>query len=404
MEVRARKEVASGARARTGRAWLYGLVLALFPPLASACDEDSGFTEPEPTGPATLEVVVVGLENPLFLTTAPGEDATLYVVERPGRIRVVDGDSLVGDPFLDITTLVRSGGEQGLLGLAFHPNYDSNGLFFVNYTDHAGDTRVVRYTVRPDGTGADPASAKELLMVPQPFTNHNGGHLVFGPDGLLYIGLGDGGSGGDPNGNGQDPSTLLGSMLRIDVDGGDPYAIPADNPFAGSSDDAPEVWIYGLRNPWRYAFDPATGDLYVADVGQQEIEEVSVLPAASAGGSNLGWNVLEGTACFGTNTCDGTGTVLPVHEYTHDEGCSITGGYVYRGSTLPELEGRYFFGDFCSGWIRSFRFDGGAAVDVVDHTDDFGTVSNLSSFGEDAQGELYAISLDGTVYRIVPAG
>lgn len=369
-----------------------------------ACDS-SNPVGPDPAAGASLEVVVDGLDGPLDLTSAPGEEDRLFVVERPGRIRVVDNGTLVEAPFLDITSITSEGGERGLLGLAFHPDYASTGTFFINHTNLAGDTRVVRYTVSPSGDAADPSSATELILVAQPFANHNGGQLAFGPDGMLYIGLGDGGSSGDPSGHGQNPSTLLGSILRIDVDGGAPYAIPPDNPFADGADGAPEVWMYGLRNPWRFSFDASTGDIYVADVGQNEIEEVSVLSTAEAAGANLGWDVLEGTRCYDAETCDRTGLVLPAHEYTHDEGCSITGGYVYRGAALPELQGRYFYGDYCGGWIRSFRLGSdGSATDVTDHTEAFGSVGDLASFGVDAAGELYVLDLDGTVYRMVPAG
>ena len=384
--------------------WRKRLLLGLIVPALPACDPSTLVT-PDPSAVASLELVVDGLDGPLDLTAAPGEEDRLYVVERPGRIRIVDDGTLVETPFLDITSITSEGGERGLLGLAFHPDYPSTGTFFVNHTNLAGDTRVVRYTVSPSGDAADPSSATELILVEQPFSNHNGGQLAFGPDGMLYIGLGDGGSSGDPSGHGQNPSTLLGSILRIDVDGGAPYAIPPDNPFADGADGAPEVWMYGLRNPWRFSFDASTGDIYVADVGQNEIEEVSVLSAADAAGANLGWDVLEGTRCYDAETCDRTGLVLPAHEYTHDEGCSITGGYVYRGAALPQLDGRYFYGDYCGGWVRSFRLSSdGAATDVTDHTEAFGSVGDLASFGLDAAGELYLLDLDGAVYRMVPAG
>jgi hypothetical protein len=353
-----------------------------------------------PAGGAALEVVADGLDAPLVVTFAPGDERRLFVVEKPGRIRIVLDGVLTAAPFLDITSITSDDGEQGLLGLAFHPAYASNGTFFVNHTDVAGDTRVVRYGVSGSPDEADVASASLVIEVPQPFANHNGGHLAFGPDGMLYVALGDGGSAGDPHGHGQNRTTLLGSVLRIDVDSGEGYAIPSDNPFA-DGDGAPEIWAYGLRNPWRFSFDRGTGDLYIGDVGQQDIEEISVLPAASPGGANLGWNVLEGSRCYLNDACDSAEMLLPVYEYTHDDGCSVTGGYVYRGGAVPVMEGRYFFGDFCRGWIRSFRLVGGAAVGVHDHTADFGSVPSLASFGEDAGGELYVVSLAGTVYRMV---
>jgi glucose/arabinose dehydrogenase len=225
--------------------------------------------------------------------------------------------------------------------------------------------------------------------------------LAFGPDGMLYVGMGDGGNGGDPDNYAQRPSTLLGSMLRLDVDGGSPYAIPGDNPFVGHPTYREETWAYGLRNPWRYSFDRMTGDLYIADVGQIRLEEVSVQPASSAGGENYGWRVMEGPDCYNPPSgCSTAGLTLPVYSYDHGAGCSITGGYVYRGSTFPALAGRYFFGDYCSGWIRSFVFQNGAPVGVQDHTAEVGTLSQISSFGEDGAGELYVVSLGGTVYRI----
>ena len=352
-------------------------------------------------GGTALEVVVDGLTSPVHLTAAPGDVTRLFIVEKPGRIRIVRDATLLPTPFLDVTNLVSDVGERGLLSLAFHPDFATNGFFFVDYTDTGGNTRIVRFSVSTDPEVADPNSASAILTIPQPFANHNGGQIAFGPDGMLYVGMGDGGSGGDPAGNGQDPSTLLGSILRIDVDGGVPYAIPTDNPFVGDSGGADETWAYGLRNPWRFSFDRSTGDLYIADVGQNEVEEISFQPASSVGGENYGWNTMEGTRCFGTATCDTNGLVLPIHEYSHDDGCSITGGYVYRGSALPSLAGRYFFADYCSTWIRSFRVVGGLVSDLYDHTDDFGPVSGIASFGEDALGELYVVSLAGTVYRLV---
>ena len=344
-----------------------------------------------------------GLQSPVHLTAPPNDPGRIFVVEQPGRIRVVRDGALLPAPFLDIVSLTGSGGERGLLSLAFHPNYDSNGFFYINHTDVGGDTRVVRYSVSADPDVADPTSALTILSVAQPFENHNGGQIAFGPDGMLYVGMGDGGSGGDPFGHGQDPATLLGSILRLDVDGGAPYAIPSDNPFVGDPAAAPETWAYGVRNPWRFSFDRQTGDLYIADVGQSDTEEVSFQPAVSGGGENYGWDTMEGSECFSPSSgCATAGLVLPVFEYSHAEGCSITGGHVYRGLAQPTLAGRYFFADFCSTWVRSFRMSGGEALDLVDHTEDFGPVSQISSFGEDALGELYIVSLRGTLYRIMP--
>jgi len=441
-------------------------VAALCALASAACSDgsDAPVGAPIPTEPdggqsdfgLALERVVDGLDAPVLVTSAPG-DSRLFVVERPGRIRIVAGGSVLARPFVDITALTTSGGERGLLGLAFHPGYATNGRLYVNHTDLEGDTRVVELTAT-DPDRADPSSLRTVLEVAQPFSNHNGGHLAFGPDGMLYIGLGDGGSGGDPQGNGQRPSTLLGSMLRVDVDGagsyevpqdnpflGDPsaapetwafglrnpwrfsfdrvtgdlyiadvdgagsYEVPQDNPFLGDPSAAPETWAFGLRNPWRFSFDRVKGDLYIADVGQNAREEISFQPSASGGGQNYGWNVLEGSSCFATAPCDPTGTTLPVHEYTHADGCSVTGGYVYRGAAVPSMAGRYVFSDFCGGWIRSFRVTGGVATDLVDHTQDISTNSNVTianpvSFGEDADGELYVVSLDGAVYRVTVGG
>ncbi len=351
---------------------------------------------------ATLELIASGLSSPVYVTTPPGDTERLFIVEQGGSIVIVDDGSLLSTPFLNIEGEVNCCGEQGLLSVAFHPNYDQNGQFFVYYTLLDSDnSRIARYTVSSNPNVADDQSALEIMTVEQPFGNHNGGLLKFGPDGFLYIGLGDGGSGGDPFGHGQDSTTLLGSILRIDVDGGSPYAIPADNPFLGAQDARPEIWAYGLRNPWRYSFDRSTGDLYIGDVGQGDWEEIDVQLESSSGRENYGWNTMEGSNCFGSNSCDAGGLVLPVHEYSHDSGnCSVTGGYVYRGSRSPSVTGHYFYADYCVGAIRSFRFSSGAAVEHRDWTPEFGTVSSVSSFGEDANGELYVVSLGGSVYRI----
>jgi len=353
-----------------------------------------------PAAPS-LAVVTSGLSSPLFLTAPPGDDR-LFIVEKTGRIRIVKNGALLATPFLDIGSQVSNGGEQGLLGLAFHPQYGQNGIFVVNYTDPNGDTRVSRFAVSANPDLADGGSEQLVLAVPQPFTNHNGGMLAFGPDGYLYIGLGDGGSGGDPQGNGQDRTTLLGSILRIDIDGSTPYAIPATNPYASSQTFRREIWAYGVRNPWRFSFDRTTGDLYTADVGQGAREEVDFQPASSAGGENYGWNIMEGSICFSPSSgCNQSGLTLPVLDYDHSQGCSITGGYVYRGSAIPALQGRYLYGDFCSGWVRSFRMQGGQAVERTEWPT-LAPGGSILSFGEDSQGELYVLSGSGSVYRIVP--
>lgn len=350
--------------------------------------------------PQSLRLVEVasGLSSPLLLTAPPG-DPRLFVVEQVGRIRVVRDGSLVAAPFLDLRDRVASGGERGLLGLAFHPRYAQNGRFYVNYTDPGGTTRIVRFRVDPGNPDrGDPGSGEVILSIPQPFSNHNGGHLAFAPDGMLWIGMGDGGSGGDPQNHSQNPGTLLGAMLRIDVDRGNPYAIPPDNPFAAGGG-RPEVWALGLRNPWRWAFDRVEGLVYIADVGQNRWEEVNVAPIGE-GGINYGWRVMEGPACFQPAAgCNQAGLRLPVVSYGHGEGCSVTGGFVYRGSAIPGLRGHYLYGDYCRGWVRSFRHVGGTAAQAREW---FTGLGQILSFGEDAAGELYVLTGDGRVRRIEP--
>jgi hypothetical protein len=338
---------------------------------------------------------VTGLSSPVFLTSPPG-DARQFIVEQTGAIRVVKDGELLATPYLNIASRITAGGERGLLGLAFHPNFATNGYFYVNFTDLAGDTRIERYHATPASDVADANSASLVLAFDQPFSNHNGGMLLFGPDGMLWIGTGDGGSGGDPQGHGQRLNTLLGKMLRIDVTTA-PYTIPSNNPYAGSTSARPEIWGIGLRNPWRYAIDREAGLLYVADVGQNAWEEVHVVGTTTAN-VNYGWNVMEGLHCFNATTCNQTGLDLPVIEYSHDEGCSITGGFVYRGEMIPGLRGHYFYSDYCTGFLRSFRLENGVAMDQREW--DIGDVGNVPSFGEDASGELYILSQDGTVYRL----
>ena len=370
--------------------------------MAAACGHSNpGDTQPPPTTSAGVRLVEVasGLDQPLYVTAPPG-DPRVFVVEQPGRVRIIQNGQLVATPFLDVSSIITSGGERGLLSIAFHPHYSANGFFYVDYTDRNGDTRVVRYHVSSDPNRADPASAQVVLGQQQPYANHNGGLLLFGPDGKLYVGLGDGGSGGDPQGNGQNLATLLGKILRIDVDAGQPYAIPADNPFAGQAGKRGEIWIYGVRNPWRFSFDSQSGLFYVADVGQNAWEEVNVVPA-NRGGLNFGWNLMEGTHCYSASSCSSAGLTLPVLEYGHDEGCSITGGYVYRGSAIPSVRGHYFYSDYCNGWIRSFRWDGTQAADRRQW--DVGSLGNVTSFGEDASHELYVTTSNGRVLRFAAA-
>jgi glucose/arabinose dehydrogenase len=351
--------------------------------------------------PAQLatRLVAINLDMPLFVA-APSGDARLFVVEQTGKIRILEGGRFLETPFLDLGGSVSGGNEQGLLGLAFHPDYAANGRFFVNYTDTEGDTRIVSYRVSADADVADPASASELLSIDQPYANHNGGWLGFGPDGFLYIGMGDGGSGGDPQHRAQDPDQLLGKILRIDVDGGAPYAIPPGNPFANSGG-RPEIFAVGVRNPWRIAFDGT--DIYVADVGQNAIEEIDVISTADAG-ANLGWSLMEGDTCFRARDCDQAGLVLPVHQYTHDSGgCSITGGYVYRGKAIPALTGQYVFSDLCDGRVRSFAYADGRAGPLTDWSGQLGLIGGITSFGLDSSGELYITTYDGNVLQLVPA-
>lgn len=334
--------------------------------------------------PFALETVADGLSQPVFVT-APAGDPRLFIVEQTGTIRILADGAVSEVPFLDVTGLIRAGGEQGLLGLAFHPDYANSGRFFVNYTDTQGDTQVVGYTVSADPGVADPNSAAPLFSVDQPRANHNGGWLGFGPDGLLYVGMGDGGGAGDTQGNGQNPSALLGKILRLDVDAGA----------------APEIFASGVRNPWRNAFDG--DDFYIADVGQAGWEEINVIGVGDAE-ANLGWNIMEGAACFQPpEGCDQAGLVLPVHAYATSEGCSITGGYVYRGAAIPTLDGVYFYADYCSGIVSSLRYTGDGATDIVSYADTLGSIGNVTSFGTDSAGELYVVTHDGLVRKFVPA-
>lgn len=344
-----------------------------------------------------LDQVATGLSGPVYVTS-PAGDPRLFIVEQPGRIRIVQNGQLLPTPFLDIVSRVGSGGERGMLSVAFHPQYPVNGFFYVYFTAPDGQIRIERFTVSGNANVANPSSAKLILGVPHPRGNHNGGLALFGPDGMLYLGLGDGGGGGDPDKNGQNPNTLLGALLRIDVNSGDPYGIPAGNPFAGQAGARPEIWAIGLRNPWRFAFDREGGNLYIADVGQGELEEVNVVPSARAG-VNYGWNVMEGSSCYNASTCNRQGLELPVLEYRHlGNACSVTGGFVYRGTAIPEIAGHYFYGDYCAGFVKSFKYQNGAATE--EKTWELGNIGNVTSFGQDAAGELYITSGNGTVYRI----
>lgn len=353
----------------------------------------------EPVVPG-LQQVATGLDFPLYLTSPPG-DARLFIPEKGGAIRLIKGGTLLQTPFLDLTSKVSSaGGEQGLLGLAFPPDYASSGRFIVHYNDLAGDTRVSWFQVSGDPDRADPASESLILANQKPGSAHNGGQILFGPDGLLYIGLGDGAD--QDQGRGQSLTDLFGSVLRIDVSSAAPYAVPPDNPFVAAAGDRPEVWSYGFRNPWRFSFDRATGDLYIGDVGESDWEELDYASAAGGAGRgvNYGWSLMEGQHCL-RQGCDQTGLTLPVLEYSHSDGCSIIGGYVYRGAAIPGLQGTYFYSDFCRGWVRSLRMEGGIPMDATDWPA-LQPGGQVTSFGEDAEGELYLLTRQGGVFKIVP--
>jgi glucose/arabinose dehydrogenase len=363
----------------------------------------SGF-DPDGIG-LSLERVVDGLDHPLAVTHAGDGSGRIFVVEQRGQVRIVRDGALAGDPFLNIGDRLTSGGERGLLGLAFHPSFPDDPRLFVNYTDLDGDTVVSSFVVpSADADRADPGSEQVLLRIDQPYPNHNGGALAFGPDGFLYISTGDGGSGGDPHDNGQRLDTLLGKILRIDVDGGavdGRYAIPPDNPFVDEDDAEPEIWLSGLRNPWRMAFDRATGDLWIGDVGQGSWEEIDVA-RAGVGGLNFGWNRMEGFDCYEPPDCDPTAFTAPVTAYGHDLGCSVIGGTVYRGTSQPALEGGYVYSDYCGGtlWVLDPTTDGPVEAPPV-----VTTGRSISGIGEDEAGELYATDLGtGELLRIVAAG
>jgi glucose/arabinose dehydrogenase len=376
----------------------------LLAPMPGCGSTEPGGPLPSPDSTIGLRQVASGLGFPLYLTSPPDDVSRVFVVEKGGRIRVIRNDSLLATPFLDLSGRVSTGGEQGLLGLAFHPAYAQNRVFVINYTNTQGDTRIATFRAGTTPDVADPASERVILAIDQPFANHNGGMLAFGPDGMLYASLGDGGSGGDPQGNGQNRSVLLGKILRLDIADDGTASVPADNPFAGQTGARPEIWSYGLRNPWRFSFDRATGDLYLGDVGQNELEEINASTGAAqfGRGANYGWNIVEGTECFSPSSgCDRTGLTPPVLVYGHGQGCSVTGGYVYRGSAIPSLVGHYFYADYCAGWVRSFRLAGAALADEREWAA-LRPGGQVPSFGEDARGELYILSASGTVHRIVP--
>ncbi len=360
------------------------------PAEAAPCDP------PSPTIPSIrLTKVVGGLDNPVYVTHAGDGSGRLFVVEQTGRILIVRDGRVVRPPFLSIRNRTDFGGERGLLSVAFHPNYENNGRFFVNYTQGPNLRSIIaEYHVSPDNPDlADPTETR-LLTIPDPYGNHNGGLNMFGPDGMLYIGLGDGGSGGDPLNNGQRLDTLWGKVLRIDVDGASPYAVPPDNPFVGTPNARGEIWAYGLRNPWRFSFDRCTGRLFLADVGQYSWEEVDIITK----GGNYGWRIMEGNHCFNPpEGCDPTGLTLPIVEYSHSFGCSVTGGYVYRRRRNPNLVGRYVFGDYCSGliWALTETVPGTWTMNQL-----LDSSLAISSFGEDERSNLYVVDHNGAVYRV----
>ena len=346
----------------------------------------------------TLEPVVAGLTQPLAIANAADGSNRLFVAEQGGRIRIIRDSRIGATPFLDISAEITTGGERGLLGVAFHPKYPADPRVFVDYTDTNGDTQVSSFVVSGgDADGLDPTSETRILHVGQPYPNHNGGALVFDPGGMLLVSLGDGGSGGDPQGNGQSLGTLLGKILRIDVDHPDadhPYRIPADNPFAdGAAGHRPEIWLWGLRNPWRMSFDRTTGDLWIGDVGQNLWEEVDVQRAGAPGGTNFGWNRLEGTHCFQpAQGCEDASFTLPVTDYGRDLGCTVIGGNVYRGSVQKALVGGYVFGDYCTGTVWAIDPAGDGYRPPVQVG---ASARNLSAFGEDEAGELFAADISG---------
>jgi glucose/arabinose dehydrogenase len=371
------------------------------PPAPTATPTLAPTATPSPVDLSALNLamqpVAAGFSQPVFATHAGDGSGRIFVLEKAGRIVALAADGSNPRTFLDISDRVgSSSSEQGLLGLAFDADFAANGRLFVYYTDTNGDTVIARFAANAGRTAADPASEVILLTAAQPAANHNGGIIAFGPDGYLYAGLGDGGAANDRFGHGQNLETILGAVIRIDVSG-DGAVVPADNPFVGREDARPEIWAYGLRNPWRFSFDRQTGDLWIADVGQNQWEEVNVRPASSPGGENYGWPIMEGTHCFQADTCQQDGLILPVAEYSHDRGCSVTGGYVYRGAAQPSLQGIYFYGDYCSG-----RIWGLAQVDGQwQNVELLSSGAQISSFGETEDGEVLVVDYSGNLSRLV---
>lgn len=368
--------------------------------------------------PITTVRVASGLTRPIGVFHAPGDSSRLFIIEKQGSIRILQNGAILPTPFLDVDAITGGGtstsSEQGLLGLAFHPDYANNGVFYIDHTNNSGNTVIAEYQASANPNVANPASRRELLTIAQPFTNHNGGWIAFGPDDYLYISMGDGGSAGDPGNRAQNIDLLLGKMLRIDVDGNNSsngqYGLPPSNPFVGVAG-ADEVWAYGLRNAWRNSFDRQTGDLWIADVGQGTWEEVNFQPANSTGGENYGWRCYEGNATYNSAGCGPASNYdFPIHVYSHANGCSITGGYVYRGCKMPENHGAYFFADYCSNIIWSLRYNGIVAMDLTNRTAELApggglSITSITSFGEDADGEIYICDQNGgEIFKIVPNG
>lgn len=374
--------------------------VALAAALACSCSKDGSGPPPVADSVLALTPVASGLSFPVFLTAPAGDTTRLFVLEKDGIIRIIRHDSVLATPFLNITGLTTKANEQGLLGLAFPPDYAASGSFYIFYTTTgggaAGQEIVARYQVSADPDVALP-TGKVLIHLDDPYDNHNGGMLAFGPDSLLYIGIGDGGSGGDPDGNGQNRTELFASILRIDVRD-TAYTIPPGNPYATHPNFRHELWNYGLRNPWRFSFDRLTGDLYIGDVGQNALEEIDIQPAGSAGGENYGWNIMEGLSCYARSSCTKTGLTLPVVQYDHGQGCAVTGGYVYRGAAVPAVQGLYFYADYCSGFLRSFRKNGSGVTEQHEWPA-LSLGGGVTSFGEDGVGNLYALTSGGEVYR-----
>lgn len=375
--------------------------------LALSCGGNGGPGDPATITPPNVDLalqpIANGLSSPVHLASPPNDDR-LFIVEQPGRIRVVQNGALLETAFLDITSKVMYGGEQGLLSVAFHPQYATNRRFYVYYVDKGSNLQIERYTAPTAASNvADPATALPIINIPHPTNlNHNGGQLAFGPDGLLYIGTGDGGAGGDPPNNAQNLNVLLGKILRLDVSQ-EPYAIPATNPFRTTANARAEIWAYGLRNPWRFSFDRTGEVLYIGDVGQSSKEEINAVAAGEAG-VNYGWKIMEGTSCYPPSMlmCNKSGLIQPVHEYDTGGGtCAVTGGFAYRGTAIPQIVGLYFFSDYCKGGLRSFRLVNGAATDVREWN--AGVGGTITSFGEDRNRELYVISHSGTVSKLITA-